>query len=40
MPEVSESVPQEKRPADQRSLAVVAALQVERPEPKSWELDE
>ena len=32
---VSVSVPQEKRPADQRSLLVVAVLQVVKPDPKS-----
>ena len=32
---VSVSVPQVKRPADQRSLLVVAVLQVVKPDPKS-----
>ena len=39
-PWVSVSIPQEKRPAFQRSLDVRAVLQVVNPEPKSWELEE
>ena len=34
------SVPQEKRPDDQRSLEVVAVLQEDRFAPKSWEDEE